>query len=201
MSSHPSDIEAGDLWAQLTAVPLPHRPVPFVRKLPSGDPVMIDMVVLTHEETMAITASTERWVRAKLKDAAAQKGEQSFAYESLFESRSSCELLFRCCRKVDDIESSFFPTPDSIQRSLTTDEIAVLVLDYTRLRAELGPIVHELSQDELDAWIELLVKGASSVPFAQLSLGAQHQLLMHMASLSHAVLTANSSHSTPPEST
>jgi len=201
--SGPTDLPADELWLELTQLPRPHRQVEYPRKDKDGGARMLEMVILTQIETMGITASSERWVRAELAKAKAQakKDEQSFAYDALYESRSSCELLFRCCRRVGNIERNFFPTPDAIAGTLTMDEVAVLVLKYNWLRAELGPIVHELSESECQAWINKIAEGGKADPLGEMSLGAQSQLLRFMASRLCSSPTDSSSSGALPEST
>lgn len=201
--SQPPDLPADELWLELTQLPRPHRSVEYPRKAKDGSVRQLEMLVLTQTETMAITASAERWVRARLAEAKAQakKDEQSFAYEALYESRSSCELLFRCCRRVGDLDKGFFPTPDAIAATLTTDEVAVLVLKYSWMRAELGPIVHEMSEAECKAWIDRIAEGSRADPLGEMSLGVQSQLMRFMASRLCSSPTDSSSPGGLPEST
>jgi len=192
----PKDAQPSELWLQITAMPRPHRVVPFPRK---GIVAEIAMVVLTGDESMAAKASTERHVRKLLREdpKVATKGESGQGYLDLCEQRDSQELLFRACKQPGDLSRSFFPTIESIGANLTTDEIAVLVLHYRRTMAELGPIVSEMSQEECDAWIEMLAKGGSLDPFDLLSLGQQSRLMRYMAVQCWASRTGNSSPGTP----
>ena len=109
-------------------------------------------------------------------------GEPRLAYELLFETWASCETLHRCCRKADDLSTPFFLTVEAISKNLSADEIAILLLAYNQVRAELGPIVSEMNQEEMDAWIEALARGGSTIPLASLSPGAQSRLVLYMAS-------------------
>lgn len=182
----PADLAPADLWAQITAMPRAHRIVPFPRRGPDGQPMgNVAMQVLYQAETQSATVCTENRVRRALKASEAMpgSGEPRQSYEILFETWASCETLYRCCRKADDISKPFFLTVEEIAAKLSSDEIACLLLAYNQVRAELGPIVSEMSQEEMDAWIEMLAKGGSTVPLASLSLGAQSRLVLYMASL------------------
>lgn len=196
-----SAVSAVDMWLLLTSVERAHRMVPFPRKTPDGEDVEVLMYVLSQEECIAAKATAERYARKLLKDdpKAATRSESGQGYEDILEMRASSELLFRACRKPHDPKSSFFPTPDAVGKHLTTDEVAVLVLQYRRVQMELGPIVNEMSKEEMDAWLELLAKGGSMFPFDRLSLAMRSQLLRYSACLSHGSRTGNSSPGTSPD--
>ena len=201
MPPKPSEISPSDLWAQITQMPRPHRIVDFPRKGLDGQPLgQVALRVLTQEEAQLATAFTEQRVRRLLKEKEAMpgSGEPSQGYSILFDTWASCETLFRCTRKVDDINQPFFPAVEMIPRSLSQDEIAILLLEYNRVRAELGPIVADMSQEEYDAWIEVLAKGGSAYPLDSLSLGEQSRLIVRMASELYTLRTASSSPGSQP---
>jgi hypothetical protein len=187
-----NQVSAGDLWAQITASPRAHRTVPFPRALPDGTPVEVAMIVLEQEQAMAAKASSARWVQRMLRE----KGAPGEAFpedrQALAEMRDAQELLFRACRRPADLAKPFFPTLEAIGK-LTTDEVSVLVMHYQRVQMELGPIVAEMSAEEVDAWIERLAKGGSLFPFDSLSLGAQSLLITSMAARLSSCTTGSSS--------
>lgn len=193
----PADnITPRDLWQQLTAMPRAHRMIDFPRKGPDGNPVgELAMWVLLQEEVISATGDAEKRVQRMLKDAGGKEG-----YDSLMELWLSCELLFRCCRKPEDISKKLFPTVEDIAKHLTTDEIGVLVFNYRTVQSELGPIVSEMSQEEMDAWIEKLAKGGALFPFDLLSTGMRNRLMIYMASRLYPSPTDSSSPGTPPGS-
>jgi hypothetical protein len=192
----PAEIPADDLWAQITTMPRAHRVAPFPRQGPSGAPICeIAIMVLSQEECMAAKASAERSVRKLLRDDG--KAEAGQGYVDLSEMRDSQELLFRACKRTGDLKKPFFPTVEAVGK-LTTDEIAVLVMMYRRVQAELGPIASEMSQDEVDAWIERLAQGGSLFPFDSLSSGAKSTLIVSMACRLWSFTKASSSPTPPP---
>ena len=181
--SKPSDIDPADLWAQITALPRAHRVVPFPRDGEDGQPIgEVAIWVLHQEERSAATLAAEKKVRALMKDSMPQRGESSLGYDALFEDRATVEILYRACRKVGAIERPAFPSPDELAKRLTGDELAVLMRSYIRVQAELGPITADLSQDEVDAWVEVLATGGRRHPFDLLSTGGLLHLLRSMAS-------------------
>ncbi|MDB4992746.1 MAG: hypothetical protein JWM74_178 [Myxococcaceae bacterium] len=201
MKPPPEDqVPAVDLWMQLCSMERPHRLVPFPRKGPAGEDIEVAMFVLVQDEGVAAKASAERYARKILKEdaKAAARAESGQGYDDIMEMRSSVELLFRSCKHADDLKRPFFPTVEAISKALTTDEIAVLVLHYRRVQMELGPIVNELSEQEMDAWVEALAKGGAMFPFDTLSLGTWSLLFRRMASQLYSSRTASGSPGSPP---
>jgi hypothetical protein len=200
MAGPPSAIDPGDLFMQIAAMPRPSRLVPFPRKDESGNPLCeVALWVLTQEEMMQSNADTERYVRQTLKDQVAQKTEARKGYEQLFNQRGCVEILWRCCRRPSDITKPFFRTKQDIEKYLTTDECGVLYSAYMRVSADLGPIVSELTEEEMEAWlVNLATGGSAAVPLDSLSWGAQTRLMTFLACRALSSSTDTSSASTPP---
>jgi len=180
----PPNIQPQDLWDQITTMPRPYRIAPFPRKNAKGEPIgEIAFVVLTELETQQVTAQSEAWVRKLLKEGQGvpANNEPRTGYEILFETRSSCETLMRACRKPTDLGQPFFPAVDHIAKHLTTDEIAALLLSYNRIRSEVGPLISELTQAEMDAWIEILGRGAAVDPLDYWPTASVKRLAVYMA--------------------
>lgn len=195
-------LSPADTWTQLTALPRPHRVVDFPRKGPDGATVgQIAIVTLTQGESMSATNSTERVVKKLMKEeggAVPGSNEKSEGYTTLFENRAAIEVLFRACKKPDDLDKPFFPTIEAIAKHLTVDEIGVLMNLYNIVREEIGPIVSRMSEEEMDAWIDRLVQGGRAAdPLALLTLAARTDLLIYMADQCSRSQTDSSSHTTP----
>lgn len=200
----PSDeiLTSDQLWAQIMAMPRPHRVVDFPRKGPDGQPMgRLAMFVLTQEENERAIASAEAFVRRILKDQKSMptSGEPRTSYEDMIESRRALEVLFRSCKQPENLEKGFFPAVESIAARLTVDEVAVLVLNYNRVKSELGPVDSEMGPEERDAWIEKLAKGGSMFPFDSLSMGAQSALILYMANRLWSSRTDSSTPGSPPD--
>lgn len=200
MSAPPKDIDPGDLFVLIAAMPRPHRLVAFPRKNDAGDPICeVALWVLSQEEMMQANADTERYVRQMLKDQVAQKTEARKGYEQLFNQRGCVEILWRACRRPSDITKPFFRVKQDIEKHLTTDECGVLYNSYMRVSAELGPIVSELTEEEMEAWlVNLAAGGSAAVPLDSLSWGAQTRLMTFLACRALSSSTDTSSASTPP---
>jgi hypothetical protein len=130
-----------------------------------------------------IQAAAEKFTRKTLGDACAMpaRGEPAEGYSTMFANRANVEVLLRACRRVNNISIGFFPNAEAIAKTLTIDEIDTLMAAYELVRYELGPIVKTMTKVEYDAWIEVLGKGASSVPLAPMTSGLLNLLLVRMA--------------------
>lgn len=214
----PRNLSSEDLWAQITTMPRAHRVVPFPRCTPDGVPVgSVAIYVLTGDEVNAANLGAERFIRDQYKKTVGEipnANEMSEAFSNLYNGRATREILFRACRNASACEPSsdtgvclvdhdnlrpFFPTMEAVGK-LTQDELAVIMQHYMHTQAEVGPIVSSMSQKEMDAWVEVLAEGGQRSPLALLSPGQAIALLMYLAAQLHALRTANSSPSTPPES-
>lgn len=198
-----------DVWAQITAMPRAHRKVPFPRSKPCvvcpdggsnggcdhpREPLCeLEIVVLNQGEVQQSVAMAEARTRKVL---GAQKRDEapSRGYEDLRNLYSSIELLFRACRKVDDIAKPFFAVKEHIEVHLTPDEIGVLVNMCCHVQAELGPIVSSLTPGEANAWIDRLAEGGSAFPLDSLSWGA---LMTLVATLARRCATSRTAISSP----
>ena len=213
----PANIDPLDLWAQINTLPRAHRVVPFPRNNADGLPIgNVAIVVLEGDEVTLSNINAEKYARDQYKKIVGElpkNDEVNEAYSKAFNARATREILYRSCKKAHECEpdergvclvnhdklSAFFPTQEAIGR-LTSDEQGVMMRHYMQTQAEVGPIVSNMSQDEMDAWIEVLGKGGSRAPLALLSLDQASGLLMYMASRMCALPTGTSSHGTPPES-
>ena len=197
--SPPKDIDPTDLWAQITTLPRAHRVAPFPRNGPDGLPVgTVAIVVLEGDEVQLSNINAEKHARAEYKRIVGEmpkRDEAGDAFSKAFNARATREILFRACKKSHECSpdergvcttdhaklAPFFPTLEAVGK-LTTDEQAVLMRHYMRTQAEVGPIVSNMSQAGMDAWVEQLAKGGSAAPLALLSSDQASALMMYMAS-------------------
>jgi|SRR5215210_7474121 len=200
MAGPPENIPPSDLWAQITQVPRPHRLVDFPRRDPgSGEPMgKVALQVLTQEEQMTCAAAAEAFTRKIIKEAPRQD-EAKRGYDDVYNNAAAVEVLFRACRRTEDVTRPFFPAPAEIRKHLTADEVGVLMTNYFTVQTELGPIVAHLSSEEVDAWITRLVEGGSAYPLDLLSSDVLRTLVVGMASQLRAYATATSSPGSEPD--
>lgn len=186
------------LWLALTKIPRPHKVVDFPRNDPeTGKPVgQIAIWPLTQEEQMVCNAEADRYAKALLKDAQ-QKGEANFGYEHTFGNESAIQILFRACRDPQDLNRAAFPSTTLMRRKLSADEVSALFNLYLVVQVELGPIVRNMSPEELEALVRRIAEGGSAFPFSLLSLETQVTLLRFMASKLVSFWTATTSPGSP----
>lgn len=189
-----------DIWAEIVGVPKPHRIVPFPRtnpktKLPFCD---VAIVMLTAEQSAIIKGSAEKKATKMLKEtgSVATRG-----YDELYKDFCAVGVLFNSVRKASDISEHFFPSDSAILSALTVDEIAVLLNHYYLVSAELGPIIGEMSQEEMDAYVKRMQESGSQSKFflSGFSLVALTDLILHLVSLLPLSPTDRSSPGTLPE--
>jgi hypothetical protein len=193
MSLPPADIEPSKLWLKLQEMPRPSKVVDFPRTDADGNPVeKLAMWVLTQEEQMICSAAAEKFTREHLKDA--RVGEMG--YDAIYTNAAAVEILFRACRNHEDLSRPAFPTPKAL-RSLPQNEVGVLFDNYLTVQLELGPIVANMSEEELNAWITRIGEGGSAFPFDSLSWEMQRILALTMALRLRASRTDTSSAGSP----
>lgn len=214
MPGPPNDIPPDALWVQLSEMPRPQRVVDYPRRDPITGKMVgkVTMRVLSQAELMSAAASAEKYAVDLLKRKP-QRGEDSKAYDDIYANESTVQLLFRAVWRANQTGEDqwepgnlpFFPSPEAIRgneagtKGLPQEEIGVLLQTYLRTQRELGPIVSEMTAEEVDAWVEALVKAGSTYPLSRLTSEALDALLMRMASRLHSFLTATTSSGSPPD--
>jgi hypothetical protein len=143
----------------------------FVQKCPSevivyrrGDkdfPIRIK--VLTHAKAEQCTIRATEYFKKRGLD----KDERA----PMWTDRVACEILNEACREVDlqltsdgkqEIDHPFFRHgATGISEELTLDELAQLFELYKQVQYRLGPMEKDVSQNELEAWINRLADGVS----------------------------------------
>lgn len=213
MPGPPPDYTPDALWLQLSEMPRPQRVADFPRR----DPITGKMIgkvtirVLSQAELMSAAAAAEKYALDLLKRSP-RKDEDSRAYDDIYKNESTVQILFRAVWRAKQIgpdewepgDLPFFPSPESLRgnesgsKGLPQDEIGVLLRTYLITQRELGPIVSEMSEGEMEQWVDTLVKAGGTFPLARLTSEAVDALLMRMASRLHGFLTDTTSFGSPP---
>ena len=178
--------------------PRPHEIVPFPRKI-NGKEFNVAMVVLTAMESTLCKAEAERKAQALLKEAK----NNSKGYELLYNDFCAVNILWNAVRWENDINQKFFPTKDNILEVLTVDEITILMDDYYSLLLHKGPVISQLSEEDLKVWMERIIKdgNSSSFLFNSFSSEALKSLINGLVGELKNLRTANSSSGGVPETT
>lgn len=198
--SDEKEISASDLWLALTALPRPHKKVPFPRNMPGTDDPVGELAIwpLSQEEQMAANAEADRFTKKLLKDPQ-QKDQANLGYHHTYGNETAVQVLYRACRDPKDISRPAFPSPSLMRAKLSTDEIGVLFNQYCTVASEIGPIVAYMSNEERESWIARLAEGGSAFPFDSLSWEQQRNLVSFMASQLVSCWTAMCSLGSPPD--
>ena len=177
------EMDASDLWLALTALPRPHKIVPFPRNMPGTDTAVGEIALwpLSQEEQMAANAEADRFTKKLLKDPQ-QKDQANLGYHHTYSNEVAVQVLYRACRNPKNLEQPAFPSPTQMRQKLSTDEIGVLFNQYCTVASEIGPIVAYLSKEEREGLITRLADGGSMYPFDSLSWEQQRALVSFMAS-------------------
>lgn len=191
-------IQPGEYWAELTKYPRPNKTIDFPRKKPgTTEPIcQIGMVVLTQGEQLQAAANALRRTRKLLGDESAKPGEWNSAAHEIYQSCISNEVLYLSCKDPTDTElkKPFFRGIPDIEKYLSVDEIAVLMMHYIHIKSDLGPIVSEFQSDEeMDSWIETLARGGNFDPLLSVSQPLLIRLVAYLAGLLYSSQTDNSS--------
>lgn len=202
MAGPPPNVEPTELWLRLTQRPRPFTVIDFPpSKLPGGKPTdpigKVAIRVLTEHELHECMANAQRAAKEYLKgDTDAKQG--NLGYEDIYRNELTFELIYNCCRDPNDINRPVFLHPKLTRKFLTTDELAVLLDAYHLFRSESGPIISEMTVEEMDAWIAKLREGGSRVPLARLSGEAKSDLILYLL---EKLSTLTGSAGSPPGST
>lgn len=192
-------LNPAELWAQIIAMPRPHRTVEFPRLDDKGDPIAkITIVVLTQEEQISASVETERFTRKMIREVP-RADEAKRGYEDIYNNQAAVEILHRACRVEGDTAKPFFPSPTAMRAHLTPDEIGVLFRSYLIVQDEVGPIIASMSSEEMEAWIKRIADAGSRAPLAFLSSGALIDLVYTLALQMSTSATPSISPGSPPE--
>lgn len=158
--------EVDNIWARIIGCERPHMIVPFPRKDKDGNPLCeLAMVVLTAEEAAIVSADAEKKVRNLLKDNIAAAHEARRGYDELYNNFIAQGLLFMCCKSKDNLKQSFFPKKEAVLQVLNVDELAIMLNHYYTIQTELGPVIANLNDDEMQAWETRLLEAGKKPNF------------------------------------
>lgn len=194
-----------NLFLLLTKQPRPHikAPLPVLRA--DGEPIgWVYIQELTAHECDEIAAECEYRLRKKFKDGGVpRKEEQSVPYTELYNQYSAEGVLFRSVRRIDNIESRFFPSIEDVAKYLSSDNMARLMNYYYTLMVNLSGALDELTPEKAEDWIEKLgrLTSANQAHFLEsCSQAIQRALLKYMADQLLNLRNINKTSSAPAES-
>ena len=197
MAGPPKDESPSELWARLSERPRPWTEFQFPGVDAAGNAFpKCKLWILTEAEMHSCRANATRVAKAMIGDAKVGIGD--IGYEEMYRNEMAVEMVALCVRVFDDPKFPAFPKAERVRQKLTTDEIAVLADAYTQFRVQSCPTLADLTPAEMEAWIVVLMEGASRAPLAALSGQAQSDLLMWCVEKIKSLSTRTSSAGSPP---
>lgn len=157
--TQPATEQHSALWAQLSQRERAFKVVDLPFRREDGEPIgKCAIRVLTQSEKQVALAQAKQYVSAEM----TPRGKPPVPVSDddlLLQNELSVQVLYRAVRDAENRNIPIFPTAKDLRDKATTDEIGVLMSSYITTTTELGPIVSEISDEEVDAWIEALTKG------------------------------------------
>jgi hypothetical protein len=198
--TQPTSDNTFDLLNKLLNCKRPYKIVPFPRE-ENGQPIgYIAMTPLTQSEEIECNEYLDVELRLNLKKKgldAPKDGEHAESFHNVYTMKQAVEILFRACRRPGEVEKKLFSTKEQMSQLLSKTEMAILVKQYIMVQHELGPVISQMSQSEMDALIDRLAGVDNKETFflitSCLSLAAMNELLMHLVSRSQNSPTGNGS--------
>ena len=202
MSGPPATVKPAALWLKLTERPRPTATIDFPAKGPDGQPIgKCKLWVLTESELHVARAQADIAAREIMGKGAPKGNELSFGYEDIYRNELAIQLTALACRDVEDPKFPLFPSAKHARQALTTDELGLLAQSYERFRVESGPMLSDMTVEEMEAWIAALKEGGTSFPLARLTSGALTDLVMHLVTTRATSSTPTGSVGSPPGGT
>lgn len=167
---------------------------PFQLRVRGKDVGEVVLRVLTAGELTSARIEAGKQVKAALGEDA-KVG--SLAYEEEYEQQKSYQIVRLALRQASDPQFPALPRNADIQQ-LTDDEVTVVCRAYNGFRVESGPMISEMTVDEMEAWFELLSKGFDRLPLARFSGEALIDLIQFLVSKLSTSPTGTSSSGSPP---
>lgn len=191
----PKNANESATWVKFTQLPRPLSEPHVFRARGKDVGTLVFRVLSSAEYAGALVAA-----HTKSGEMLGADAHGTVAFEELYLEQKGVNLIALACRQPESPDFPTFLTADDVRQNLTDDEIAVLLAAYAIFRRESGPIISELTGEELEAWFELVMKGASRFPLVRCSGDALADLVMYLASKLRAVTsTATSSPGSPPD--
>lgn len=193
----PKDVPPSELWTRLTELP---RPVSARHQFVARNNEVGEIVfwVLTAGELSQARMRADKETRASL-DTEVRAG--NLAYEEEYEQQKAYQVLALAARQPNDVIFPAFPRASEVRDKLTDDEITAALAAYNIFRRESAPVIDEMTQPEMEAWISVLKEGASRFPLAACSGANLTDLVMYLVSKLPPAdsSTATSSAGSPPD--
>lgn len=168
MAGPPKERKLGELMQRVvTRGRLPHATVDFPRYDEQGQAVTrVYLRPLTQLEQDQARANAAAYVQDVL---SGKRVDAKWRPEELEDNAVMAEVLALACRDPDDPEKPFFPYGVVETRECTTEELAMLAVDYNNVKERAYPDLSSMTTEEMWAWVRALEEDAARFPFSRVS--------------------------------
>jgi hypothetical protein len=172
------DGDPSDAWVRrIMEIPRPIS-TPHILRARGQEVGTVVFQVLSAQELLSSLVTAHQQTTSIIGDDA--KG--SVAYEEVYADQKALALIQLAVRQPDSPVFPVFPTVKSVRDNLTDDEAGVLLAAYNIFRRESGPILSEIGDGEMDAWIAVLREGKSRIVLSRLTSEALTDIVMYAVS-------------------
>jgi len=199
----PRDRTPQELWAAMAKAPRPRTLVDNPRKGEDGAPIgSIAIEVLTVRALMSAQSAAEEYAQ-KLLVRAPKYQADGLGYAGIFNNAMTCEILARACKSPTAPILFFGPDEQqavaNVRAWFSPSEAAVLFNAYCDLQHTSGPLMNAMTDDDVEAWVDVLGEGARRDPLHALSSEQKNDLVMRLVSLLRMSRTVTSSAGSRPD--
>ena len=168
MAGPPKDRRLGELMSRvITRGRLPHATVDFPRYDEQGQAVSkVYLRPLTQLEQDQARANAAAYVQDVL---SSKRVDAKWRPEELEDNAVMAEVLALACRDPDDPSKPFFPYGVVETRECTTEELAMLAVDYANVKEAAYPGMTSMSEEDMWAWVRAFEEDAARFPFSRVS--------------------------------
>lgn len=179
----PKDITPGALVSRLLAEGRPaFAVVPFPRFKEDGSPVCnVHVRILTVGEEDVCLANARKYVADKLRT---KEADLPWRPEELEYNAQILEVLAIACRDPDNPEEPFFRMGVvEARKFFNSEELGVLANVYTDIKTRNIPGLKNMTEEEVEAWVDALSEDWDVLPFAYYSRRQLETLCERLAKL------------------
>lgn len=168
MAGPPKDRRLGELMSRvITRGRLPNATVDFPRYDEQGQAVSkVYLRPLTQLEQDQARANAAAYVQDVL---SSKRVDAKWRPEELEDNAVMAEVLAIACRDPDDPSKPFFPYGVVETRECTTDELAMLAVDYANVKEAAYPGMSSMSEEDMWTWVRAFEEDAARFPFSRVS--------------------------------
>lgn len=149
-----------NLWQLLTSNERPIEIIEYPRYQNGKSIGNIALRTLTQEDILRIQEASIKEFNRRVKTKEIDVSPESVRGRQLQENIYALHYVFEATRDADNIKLPAFPTVEHLSKEVHPDELAVLTLNIARHQKELGPVINDMTEDEMNDWITKIQQAA-----------------------------------------